>query len=219
MSLKNKILAGLLSGAIIFTGGIALNPIQAAPAATDQQQERPRHERPQMSDEQRAEFAKKIADHYGVNQYEVEAALKNHVHFEDIKIAAKLAKLSGKSFSEVLAMKTDWRQVAEKLGLTHQQIEDYTRTERLEELAQRSKLDKKTVESLLNDNYDPHDIIIAGLIANASGKNVKNVLSKRKINNTWEDVAKEFKVDLNKLRDSERGRHFDRDHDDYDDNE
>ena len=217
-SLKKKILAGLLSGAIIFTGGLAINSVQAADNSKSTKVERQRHERLQMTDEQRAQRAKEISERYGVSQAEVDAALKNRVPFDDIRIAAKLAKLSGRSFSEVLAMKVDWRQVAEKLGLTHQQIEEYTKNERLEDLANRSKLDKKTVESLLNDNYSPHDITIAGFIANESGKNVKNVIAKKKINNSWEDVAKEFKVDLSKLKNSERGRHFDKDdEEDFDD--
>ena len=207
-NIKKKLIAGILSGAIVFTGGLALNSGQAADDSNKQQKiERQRHERPQMTDEQRAQFAQKVAERYGVNQAEVETAFKNNVHFDDIRIAAKLAKLSGKSFSEVLAMKSDWRQVAEKLGLTHQQIEEYTQNERLEELAERSKLDKKTVESLLKENYNPHDITIAGIIASESGKNVKSVLAKKKINNSWEDVAKEFKVNLNKFRKGDR--HFD----------
>lgn len=199
MSLRNKVLAGILSGAIIFTGGIALNPVQAAPFENEQQQESPRHERHKMSDEQIGKFANDIAEKYNVNSSEVEAALKSGVQFKDVKIAALLAKMSGKSFSEVLEMRSDWKQVAEKLGITHEQIGEFMKAEMIEDLAKNSKLDAKTVESLLKDRYDPMDITFAGLIANASGKNVKSVLSKRKINNTWEDVAKEFNVDLKKI--------------------
>ena len=48
----------------------------------------------------------------------------------------------------------------------------------------------------LKDGYNPHDIVIAGKIAKDSNKNVKNVLAKKKINNKWSDVAKEFAVDI-----------------------
>ena len=196
-SIKKKILAGILSGAMILTGGF-LAPVQAA-ENPDAQQQLQRHERRQMTDEQINEFAKKFADAYGVEQAEVADALKNRIHFDDIKNAAVLAKLSGKSFSEVLAMKTDWRQVAEKLGVTREQVENLMRAEMISGIAQRSKLDAKTVESLLKEKYHPDDITVAGIIANASGKNVKSVLAKRKLNNTWDDVAKEFGVDLQKL--------------------
>lgn len=191
--ITKKILAGILSGALLLTGGFAMSE------AADSNRPPIRHERPQLSDEQIANSAKEIADYYGVNQAEVAAALKNNVHFGDIKTAATLAKISGKSFSEVLAMKCDWQQVAEKLGVTHEQFDSYMKTEMLNGLAQSSKLDKKTVEKLLKDNYDPRDIQIAGLIANESGKNVKTVLEKRKINNDWREVAKEFNVDLKKV--------------------
>ena len=208
-NLKKKLLAGILSGAMIFTGGFAVNSAQAQPPADEQQEidgrgERPefggrRHERPQMTEEQRTERIKEIAERLGVDQAEIEEAFKNHVRFEDIRSAAVLAKISGKSFSEVLAMKTDWQQVAEKLGVTREQVEEYARNERLEELAKHSKLDTKTVDSLLKEKYDPRDITVAGIIANASGKNIKSVLAKRKINNSWEDVAKEFNVDLKEI--------------------
>jgi hypothetical protein len=211
-NLKKKLLAGVLSGAIIFTGGLTFNSVQAADNFENHQQklERHHHERPQMTDEQRSKFIKEFADYYGVNQAEVEAAFKNRVHFEDLKNAAVLAKLSGKSFSEVLEMKSDWRQVAEKLGVSREQFEAFMKNEMLDGLAKHSKLDKKTVESLLKDNYNPHDITIAGLIANESGKSVKNVIAKKKINNNWEDVAKEFNIDLKKFINFEHGPHFDR---------
>lgn len=210
-SLKKKILAGLLSGAIIFTGGLAVNSVQAAENSTNQQQEFGRHqrgERPKMTDEQRSQRIKEFAEHYGVNQAEVEAALKKHTDFRDLQQAAILAKLSGKSFSEVLSMKTDWRQVAEKLGVSREQVENFMKAEMLEGLAKNSKLDTKTVESLLKEKYNPRDITIAGRIADASGKNIKSVIAKKKINNNWEDVAKEFNVDWKKITNSERGRGF-----------
>ena len=224
--LKKKFIAGILSGALIFTGGFAIHSAQAADNSANQQQKFEKHQRGgnfKMTDEQRSQRIKEFADYYGVNQSEVEAALKNHVHFEDLKTAAVLSKLSGKSFSEVLAMKTDWRQVAEKLGVSREQFENYKKNEMLEGLAKFSKLDKKTVESLLKDNYSPHDITFAGLIANESGKNVKSILAKKKINNDWEDVAKEFNVDLSKFKkDRGNGHGFGRgpapdDEEDFDD--
>jgi len=204
MSIKKKILAGLLSGALIFGSGFAINSAYANESpASEQQQEfdgkNKRPHRPQMTDEKINQFSKEIADYYGLNQDEIATAFKNHVHFEDIRQAATLAKLSNKSFSEVLAMKVDWQQVAEKLGVSREQYEAFKKDEMLAGLAEHAKLDKKIVQDLLNENYNPRDITIAGNIANASGKNVKAVFAKRTINNTWDDVAKEFGVDLSKV--------------------
>ena len=190
MSIKKKILAGLLSGALLFAGGQAF----AAP--------------PEMPDdntwqEQEAAniggWAKYLSGRYGVDSAQVETALNNGVHIEDVKQAAVLAKLSGKSFSDVLAMKVDWFQVADKLGVTREQIGEFYEQERIEYFAKMADTDAKTFSSLLKDGYNPHDIMIAGRIAKESKKNIKSVLEKRKINNTWEDVAKSFGVDLKKL--------------------
>ena len=57
----------------------------------------------------------------------------------------------------------------------------------------------QTFRALLKDGYNHRDIDIAGKIAKASGKNIKTVLAKREINNTWADVAKSFGVDLKKI--------------------
>jgi len=217
MSIKKKILAGLLSGALIFGSGLAINSAYANESpAPEQQQEfdgkNKRPHRPQMTEEKINEFAKEIADYYGLNQEEIATALKNHVHFEDVRQAATLAKLSNKSFSEVLAMKVDWQQVAEKLGVSREQYEAFKKDEMLAGLAEHAKLDKKIVQDLLNENYNPRDITIAGIIANASGKNVKAVFAKRKINNSWDDVAKEFGVDLSKVMKLDGDRKHDRRH-------
>ena len=191
MSIKKKILAGLLSGALLLTGSQALaNPPEMPDRDKFWEEEAAAH----MGDR-----AKYISEKYGVDAAQVEAAFKDGVYVEDIKNAAILSKLSGKSFSEVLAMKVDWAQVAEKLGVTREQLKAFHEQERDEHFAKRAGIDVKTLQSLIKDGYAPHDIMIAGKIAQASNKNIKSVLDKRKINNTWEDVAKSLGVDMKKI--------------------
>ena len=96
-------------------------------------------------------------------------------------------------------MKVDWSQVAEKLGVTREQLANFQRQQQTEMLALNAGVDVKTVESLLKDGYHPQDILVAGKIAKAAGKDIKSVLGKRKINNTWVDVAKSFGVDAKKI--------------------
>lgn len=195
MSIKKKILMGLLSGALLLTGSQALANPSEPPAEMEAQEK--------IWQEKEAEhiggWAKYLSEKYGVESAQVETALNNGVHIEDVKHAAVLAKLSGKSFSDVLAMKVDWAQVAEKLGVKREQVKEFYEQERLEFFAKMANTDAKTFSNLLKEGYDPHDIMIAGRIANAASKNVKSVLEKRKINNTWGDVAKSFGVDLQKL--------------------
>ena len=185
---KRKLLAGILSGALIFTGAQAL----AAPDEPDE----PDAVWQEEAAANRGGWAKYFAEHYGVDAAQIEQALNDRVHIEDIRSAAILAKLSGKNFSDVLAMKVDWPQVADKLGVSHEQVRKFYDDERDEFFAKRTGLDVNTFKGLLKDGYHPRDIDIAARIAKASGKPVKSVLEKRKINNTWGDVAKSFGVDI-----------------------
>ena len=190
---RKKLFIGILSGAMIFTGGTS----SAAPEVP----ELPEYDeaRQEKSVEAHGAWLKYFSDKYGVDSAQIEKALSDGVHIGDIRYAAVLSKLSGKNFSDVLAMKVDWGQVADKLGVKHEQIADFFQQEREEYFAKRVGIDVKTLQALLKDDYAPHDIDIAGKIAKASNKNIKNVLEKRRINNTWEDVAKSFGVDMKKI--------------------
>ena len=192
MNIRKKILAGLLSGALLLTGTAAFaNPPEPSP-----EQEKAWQEEAAVNI---GGWAKYLNEKYGVDNAQVEKALNDGVHIEDVRTAAILAKLSGKSFSEVLAMKVDWFQVAEKLGVTREQVKNFYEQERDEHFAKSAGIDVKTLQSLIKDGYDMRDIDIAGKIAKASGKDIKSVLGKRKINNSWDDVAKSFGVDMKQI--------------------
>lgn len=211
-NLKKKLLAGLLCGAMIFTGA------QTFAAPNDDADRADREAKWQQEAAERiGGWSKYFAERYGLNSAEIEKAFADGVHIEDIKNAALLAKLSGKSFSDVLAMKVDWPQVAQKLGVTREQIKNFHDNERDEAFAKKSGLDVSAYKSLLKDGYRPHDIDIAARIAKASGKDIKTVLGSRKINNTWGDVAKSFGVDIKTImpkppghRDAPRDGHDER---------
>lgn len=192
INFKKKILAGLLSGALIFTGAQAL----ANPPDPSSDMEKAWQEEAEANIDG---WAKHLSEKYGVDSAQVKKALNDGVHVQDVQFAAVLSKLSGKSFSEVLAMKVDWFQVAEKLGVTHEQLKNFFEQERDEHFAKSAGIDVNTLKSLLKDGYEPHDIAIAGKIAQAAGKDIKSVLKKRTINNSWEDVAKSFGVDMEKI--------------------
>ena len=197
MNFKKKLLVGLMSGALILSGGQALaNP--ESPAYDAAWQEESAHV---------GDWTKYFSERYGVESAKIEKALQDGVPIKDIRHAAVLSKLSGKNFSDVLAMHVDWQQVADKLGVTSEQIKDFFRQEREEHFAESAGIDVKTLRSLLKDGYDPRDIDIAGKIAKAANKNIKSILEKRRINNTWGDVAKSFGVDLKKIMPPHGERH------------
>ena len=191
MNFKKKLLAGILGGAMLFSFSTSF----AAPAEMTQGDEIYAEE----SFAHKGDRAKYFSERYGVSSAQIEQAFKNGAHPEDIKQAAILAKLSGKNFSDVLAMKADWPQVAQKLGVTRAQVDEFIKQERTEFFIKKTGLDANTFQSLLKEGYKPHDIAVAAGIAKAANKNVKSVLEKRKINNTWNDVAKSFGVDLKKI--------------------
>ena len=199
MNFKKKLLAGILGGAMLFSFGTSF----AAPPETD---EICREESFAQSSDREKYFSEK----YGISSAQIEQAFKDGARPADIRQAAILAKLSGKSFSEVLAMKVDWPQVAQKLGVTREQVKELIEQERTEFFIKQTGLDTKTFQSLVKEGYHPHDIAIAAKISKAANKNVKSVLEKRKINNTWGDVAKSFGVDLKSITPKDhwhRGHH------------
>lgn len=200
-SLKKKMIAGMLAGAILTAGGVALLSTQseAARSYAATQAVSPRDGR-QMD---AADMAKRIAEEFDVSESQVQAAIEDKKDFRDIGQAAMLAKLSGKSFADVMAMKTDnadWRDIGTKLGVTHDQVLAERDEMTAGRISQQGNVDKDTVVALLKDGYHPQDIDMAGRLAKAADKDVRQVLSYKKINNTWSDVAKQLGVDDSVVR-------------------
>ena len=191
MTLKKQLLAGFLAGAVLITGGII--SVNASPRDDVEIQQRA-HQSQMNPDFSKENVAKRLSERFGVSESEVLAAFENKVHPRDIDHAALLSKLTGKSFSEILSMHSTWRDVEKKLGVTEDQMREIQMQVYIESIAEDSYTNAETVKSLIDDGYNPHDIMIAGYIANQSGNSIRYVLSRRKINNHWSDVAKEFGV-------------------------
>lgn len=204
---KKRIVAGLFAGLLLV--GVGFTGVQAAQtqlaeqnvatgvAAVAQNANKTTAERPPF-EMNPSEAARHIHEQFGVDESEVRAALMEHRDFHDVGQAAMLAKISGKSFSDVLALKTednDWKDVETQLGVTREQI----RNEMNEMLAQRigqcGDVDEATALKLLNNGYCDRDIAMAGKIAKASGKDIQSVLDLKKINNRWGDVAESLGLD------------------------
>ena len=199
-----QLIVGITVGACLMSGGIGA---YAASADTENPKAQKQQARPnfkQMPQVSKEELAAKIAKDFNVKDSEVLKALNNNTDMRDIGHAAMLAKISGKSFSNILAMKSDWRDVEKKLGITREDIrKEQLRTTALR-VAENGNIDSASAEKLLNDGYSPMDIEVAARIANAAGKDIDTVLAARKINNQWRDVAKDFGVDEQTIR---QGRH------------
>ena len=217
--MRKKMLAGIVAGAMMASAGFAMLSGQAQ--AADQDVQNSRQGQPQMSRNHRGgerpvknmnadDVAKHLNKTFGVSEDEVKAALKENRDFHDIGQAAMLAKISGKSFSDVLAMKTQdkhWPEISKELGVKPEQVRAQMNEMSAERIASRGDLDKNKVMSLLNNGYQPRDVEMAAKLAKASSKDIQSVLDMKKINNRWEDVAQQLGVDKSALRPEGRRGH------------
>ena len=146
---------------------------------------------------------------FGVDEAEVAAYLaENPRAFRDIFPCSMLAKTSGHSFAEVMAIyeeQGDWRAVGESLGVTREMIHETMGDLMAGRLADdKTNLTKDEARELLREGYHPRDVRAAGILGKAANKNAREILAMKKINNGWDDVAKELGLDAKVLREAFR---------------
>lgn len=201
---QRKMIAGIVAGLVLTAGGFGVLSAQSQSQDGAQHRMFAKGERPdgQMPQMDASEAAKHIAETFGVDESQVKNAIENKKDFRDIGQAAMIAKVSGKSFDEVMALKTDdknWRDIGESLGVTREKVEEVRQSMTAQHLSQDGDIDESKALSLLKKGYEPRDIECAAALAKASGKDIQSVLERKKINNRWGDVAKELGVDANVL--------------------
>ena len=205
MSSRGKLLLGMALGALLLGGGI----FGYVHAQTTQAQQPPNRlvcasARPgaPMREVGPAEAAERISEAFCVYKAEVQKDIEAKRDFRDIGRAAMLAKVSGKSFAEVLELKkTDntWRDVERALGVKHEQMKEAFCELEARHLSEQSDVDQETALRLVKDGYEGHDIRAAAVLAKESGKDIQSVLDMKKINNHWHDVAAALGVDAHGL--------------------
>ena len=199
-AMKKKMLTGIIAGAMLLGGGLAETAHDSRPPQMEKQGQRPQHPPVQMDADKAAKY---VADTFGVKQSEVKAAIEAKEDFRDIGQAAMLAKVSGKSFKEVLAMhksQSDWKAITKSLGISHAQMREARLEMRAMHIAQKGLLAQDKAMALLKNGYQSRDINMAAILAKESGKDIQAVLDMKKINNRWTDVAGQLGVDKSKLR-------------------
>lgn len=67
-------------------------------------------------------------------------------------------------------------------------------------IAQRGHVEEAVALQLLQEGYHGRDIDHAAIIAKAAGKDIRDVLSLKKINNRWKDVAADLGIKLEDVR-------------------
>ena len=159
-----------------------------------------------MSDE---DAAARASEMFGVDKAEVAAYLaENPRAFRDVFPCAMLAYTSGHTFAEVMATYEelgDWRSVGESLGVTREMIHETMGDLMAARIADdKTNLTKEETRALLREGYNPRDVRAAGILGKAANKSAREILAMKKINNGWDDVAKELGLDAKVLREAFR---------------
>ena len=153
--MNKKILIGMVAGAALLGTGAGLMQAQASADEQEPSYSTPDHPgrppRPVMNTD---EMAKRIHETFGVDEAEVKAAIEANRDFRDIGQAAMLSKISGKSFKDVLGMKTEkntWEDVGKSLGVTRDQVHEQLDDMMASRIEQKGNVDKDTALKLLRN--------------------------------------------------------------------
>lgn len=195
-SLTKKSIVGLTAGVIILAGAASPFTVQAA-AANDCAGQLPAMHQHHFDPDK---IAQRIADTYGVNKEDVLKYHNEGVNFKDVFKASFLAKASGKSLKEVMKVKTfdnTWKDVAQSLSVTKEQIKATHNDIVATKLEAKLHISKQISLDLLQQGYRARDISVANELSKNTGKPIIDVLGMKKINNTWQDVASVLGVDDN----------------------
>ena len=189
----------MVAGTFIMAGAATPFIVQAAettqvPAGQHQKAHNGMEKR-QITPDQAAQH---ISDVFGIDKATVLKYNTDGKSFRDISKAAFLAKASGKSIEDVISLKTPtntWKDVTTTMGITKEQMKAARQDMVADRLNKKIGLDKQVTLNLLNDGYHARDIGMASQLSKNTNKSITDVLSMRKINNTWSDVATTLGVD------------------------
>ena len=189
-----KLAVAVLAGVVFTAGSIDFFAVQAAPVEANGRMAAAGPCRPGRGPLNAERAAKHLATTFGLDETEIRTALQEEkIDMRDAGRAAMLAKVSGKSFADVLAMKTEdnsWPEVASALGVTRENVRMVMEQMMADRLEAKDGIAKTVTARLLKAGYHPRDIEMAGLIARLSSQDIQKVLDQKKINNTWQDVAR-----------------------------
>ena len=193
--LSKKTLAAMIAGTFIIAG--AASPFIAQAVEAQESPSAYHHKQGQMKMSPE-EAAKRISETFGIEQSTILAYQNNGMSLKDIRKAAFLAKASGKSIEDVVSKKTadnTWKDVCKTLGITKEQMKAARQDIAANHLNKKTDIDKETALDLLHQGYHPRDIGMAKELSKNTNQPINDVLSLKKINNTWSDVASTLGVD------------------------
>lgn len=188
-TLKKAVAIAAAGAFVAFGIGMAQLPQSVALAATQNGTRADRDYRWDFSPEQAAES---MQEAFGVDKQAILDYNQKGWRFRDLDRASFIAFVSQKPLGEVLDAKTvtnTWRDVSDSFGITPEQYRAARGKLMSAQMARDLQIDQSTIEQLLKDGYHPRDIETAALLSKEAGKSFNDVLTMKKINNTWFDVA------------------------------
>jgi len=194
---NKRMVIGFILGTFILAGAVLPFMVQAA------ETEGPGNPGFQHRHFDPEKVAAKISDTFGVDKDEILKYHEQDVNFRDLFKASFLAKASGHSLKEVLAAKTydnTWKDVAQTLGVTKEKMKATRQDIASTQLEKKLNIAKEVSLPLMQQGYRGRDIAVANELEKNTGKPIVDVLSMRKINNTWHDVAETLGVDDNTFK-------------------
>jgi hypothetical protein len=215
---NRKTIAAMVAGTFIIAGAASPFIVQAAET---QDQPSAYHQKQEKKEINPEEAAKRLSDAFGIDQATILKYHTDGMNFRDIRKAAFLAKAGNKPINDVISQKTStntWKDVADSLGITKEQMKATHQDMAATHLNKKTGINKNTALDLLHQGYHPRDIGMASELSKNTNKPIKDILSLKKINNTWSDVAKAlgvstetFKQDLKEVGHAphHRGPHHD----------
>lgn len=194
--LSKGTIAAMVAGTFIMAAAASPFIVQASEIQQPTTGQHQKHEqKPQLTPEQSAAH---LSAAFGIDQATILHYNANGMNFKDISRAAFLANASGKSIDDVMSHKTannTWKDVSTAMGITKEQMHAARQNMIANGLNKKIGLDKQITLDLLTQGYHPQDIAMASQLAKNTNKPINEVLSMKKINNRWSDVASTLGVD------------------------
>jgi len=195
---KKKAIILAMAGAFAATGIAAplMQTVSASAKTTakaEQTQAQQQVQPPKMTDEMATQAAAKL----GIDKQLLIDFQNKGNNIRDLHMAMVVADASQHTLTEVLTAKingSSWPDLCKSYNLDESKLHQIEQDHMAKKLATEISVKEDTIKLLLGNGYQPQDIVMASILADKSNKDIQSVLDLKKINNRWQDVAKNLNV-------------------------
>lgn len=195
MGLSRILLISVLMLPIFFSGEAEASS-QAEAVVVDSIQKRQLFDVPKRWPD-RNEIVALISKQYGIRFSSLLKFCDAGGRLDEACHIAHIAMLSNKSFDSIVSLKhgdNSWSEVFHKAGISEDVIRAYRKNIAADMLKLRYGIDHEISFVLIDECYRLGDISRAAQLAVLAKMDVREVLGMKRINNSWDDVAKLLEV-------------------------